>query len=160
MRRRPNSTNSGLVIAGRISPKAILTRETPSDSAALTKSCSLVSSVHPRATRAMRGACESPTVSTMSHRRGPTTETSSSTKMISGKARSASRTRMTRSSMAARAYPAKRPSAMPRTMPIAVAMNGQDEHGAAAVEHAAEHVASDAVAAQRRDARRLGVRRR
>ena len=66
VRRRPNSTSNGLVMLGRISAKRIFQRATPSASAARTKSRCATSSVAARATRAMRGACEMPTMSTIS----------------------------------------------------------------------------------------------
>ena len=65
--RRPSSTSSGLVTLGSSSPKMIRERFSPTASAALTKSRSTTSWAAPRITRATRGACVRPTISTISH---------------------------------------------------------------------------------------------
>ncbi len=88
---------------GRISLKRIFQRATPKASAARTKSRCETSSVAARATRAMRGACEMPTMSTISHSRGPRMETNSSARTICGKASTTSRMRMMDSSIQRRA---------------------------------------------------------
>ena len=62
-------------------------RETPSASAAATKSRSTIGCAAPRVTRATRGIVVRPTVSTISHDLGPTVAMATSASMICGKAR-------------------------------------------------------------------------
>ena len=96
--RRPNSTSSGLVTFGSSSSKTIRERDSPTASAALTKSRSATSSAAPRMTRATRGACVPPTHSTISHGRGPKADTASRVRMIGGNARMTSLPRISTSS--------------------------------------------------------------
>ncbi len=73
-------------------------RFSPATSSALMKSRSTICWAAPRITRATRGACVIPTVSTISHSFGPIAETASSTKMICGNASTTSLIRMSTSS--------------------------------------------------------------
>ena len=121
VRRRLASTSSGLVMLGRISPKRIFVRDSPSTSAACTKSRSTISSDAPRVTRATRGIVVTPTTSTSSQSFAPIVETTTSARTIEGKARITSIARMSTSSRNERAYAATRPIDTPSTRPRAVA---------------------------------------
>ncbi len=76
---------------------------TPTAAAALTKSRATSSTVAARVTRAMRGMCEMPTMSTISQSRGPRIETNSIASTMEGKASTTSSMRMMLSSTQRRA---------------------------------------------------------
>ena len=83
------------------STSAMITRSrlSPSASAAVTKSRETMPSATPRASRATRGACETPTSSTIIHQVGWSTAVStSSASRICGKASATSFSRMIASS--------------------------------------------------------------
>src|SRR5579862_2148790 len=98
VRRRPNSTISGLITLGSSSLKMIRLRGSPTASAALTKSRSTTCWAAPRITRATRGACEIPTIRMIRPTLGPNAVTNSSASTICGKAMNTSEIRIRTSS--------------------------------------------------------------
>ena len=87
VRRRLASTSSGPDTLGRSSERRIRNRDSPSDSAAATKSRSTTDTAAPRTTRAMRGTVEIPTVRMMSVVEAPNMEMTINAEMICGRAR-------------------------------------------------------------------------
>ena len=98
VKRRLASTISGERMFGKISPRRIRQRATPSASAAATKSRSTTGCAAPRVTRATRGIVVRPTASTISQDVAPSVVTATSASMICGNARITSIPRMSTSS--------------------------------------------------------------
>ncbi len=115
------STNSGPLTFGSSSWVSIRHFDSPSASAAATKSRSTTWIAAPRVTRAMRGIVVSATPAMMIHVLGPTVVIATSTISNDGRARRMSTLRIMNSSRRPRFSAAASPMATPSTNPIAVA---------------------------------------